>query len=64
MPDISKCSNVNCVMKDKCYRYVCIPDKVAQSYSFFLPISNKIESFKCEFFYGIKINKNQINPNV
>lgn len=57
MPDISKCVNNNCVMKDKCYRYVCIADKIAQSYSYFLPVVNKKENFKCEFFYEIKSHK-------
>lgn len=60
MPDISKCKNANCVMKEKCYRFVCLPDKPAQSYSFFLPIVNKEENFKCEFFYEVQTCKNQI----
>jgi len=58
MPDISKCKNANCVMKNKCYRYVCIADKIGESYSYFLPVVNKIENFKCEFFMKLNLTNN------
>jgi len=33
MPDISMCTNDNCPLRKKCYRYTAIPFETWQSYS-------------------------------
>ncbi len=46
MPDISMCSNEECPSKDKCYRYVAIPDEYWQSYgAFSFDVSGKCSYF-------------------
>ena len=35
--DITMCMTENCPMKDKCYRYTAIPERI-QSYSLFGPV--------------------------
>jgi len=46
MPDISMCSNVTCILKEKCYRYRAVPSQFRQSYGSFKPDKND----KCEYF--------------
>jgi hypothetical protein len=50
MADISKCSNENCSMKQKCLRYTVDPNKYHQSYTLFIPKRNSVENFNCELF--------------
>ena len=50
MPDISMCSNAKCDKKNKCYRYMAIPNPFRQSYAdfdekdcgYFMPIGNRL----------------------
>jgi hypothetical protein len=35
MPDISKCENEACPLKDTCYRFTCKPNELWQSYDKF-----------------------------
>jgi hypothetical protein len=35
MPDISKCTNESCPLKNTCYRYTCKPDQWGQVYTEF-----------------------------
>ena len=35
MPDITMCTNKDCVIRGKCYRYRAVSEKFYQSYSFF-----------------------------
>ena len=44
MPDITMCLNVDCKMKDKCYRYKAIPD-ILQSYAKYEPNNGKCDNF-------------------
>lgn len=46
MPDISKCDNKLCPMRDTCFRFTCKPSDHWQSYSSFTPNSDgKCDSF-------------------
>lgn len=56
MPDISKCSNKDCIKKEECYRWFSIPDEYAQSYAAFYPEDNTIENFKCEYIMIRDVN--------
>lgn len=37
MPDISKCTNDQCPIREKCYRFTSEPNEYGQSYSYFTP---------------------------
>jgi hypothetical protein len=50
MNDITKCSNENCVMKQKCLRYTIPSNMYCQSVAIFIPKRNHIENFKCDLF--------------
>ena len=60
MPDFSKCSNEDCELREKCYRFTCIPNPFKQSYIRFEPTKltellgskNKQEIF-CNYFKSI-----------
>lgn len=56
MTDISMCTNKDCPLRMKCFRYTAIPDPYWQSFCGFIPD----ESGNCEMFWdnkGTKINK-------
>lgn len=46
MSDITKCNDINCDIKNKCYRYTSIADEFYQSW-FAEPVREKD---KCEYF--------------
>lgn len=47
MPDIAMCVNHECIDREQCYRYRCVPDERGQSYmSFDGPADGK----KCSHF--------------
>lgn len=48
MPDISKCSNSSCKLKENCYRWTSEPS-YWQSYCYFKPVGNS-----CKFFWKNK----------
>ena len=52
MPDISMCTNMQCSYRNKCYRYMAVPNDPWQSYGSFLL---KPKARKCDSF--MKINK-------
>lgn len=45
MPDISMCANKNCPLKNKCYRFLAIPDPLWQSYIDFKPVNGVCDGF-------------------
>ena len=49
MPDISKCENLECPLKEKCYRYTSEPKEHWQAYADF-KYSKITES--CDFFWS------------
>lgn len=55
MPDITMCSNVNCPVREQCYRYRAKPDEHWQSYSDFEPETGADRDWnfvvKCEHFW-------------
>jgi hypothetical protein len=55
MPDISKCENEECPLKEKCYRYTATPSPGLQSYSYFKPD----EEGKCDAFWDNKMYKDE-----
>jgi len=57
MPDISKCSNAECEIKNSCFRFTCIPNMDWQSYTKFESTLNK-ETGEVECNYFIE-NKNK-----
>lgn len=50
MPDISKCSNKLCTLKEKCYRFTCKPNEYWQSYAEF----SQDDEGDCEYFISNK----------
>ena len=50
MPDIAMCKNIECLSKDKCYRFKAIPSEFIQSYCDFKPKDNEN---KCNHFIEI-----------
>ena len=54
MPDITMCTNEECPMKHKCYRYTAKPSEYSQSYGIFKP--KKVSGvLVCERFIDNKI---------
>lgn len=49
MPDITKCGNENCPLKQKCYRWTA-KDSTVQSYTKFNPVYIK-RKWTCEGYY-------------
>lgn len=49
MPSVTMCSNSLCHKRDKCYRYLAIPDKYGQEYEKFHPHG----SGECPQFWSI-----------
>lgn len=45
MPDIAKCSNENCPLKEKCYRFTSKPSEFSQAYADFTYDEG------CEYFW-------------
>lgn len=54
MPDISKCANIDCPLKESCYRYKAKVTTIWQSYTLFEP--NK-DGKTCNHFIEIKNKK-------
>jgi len=54
MPDITMCSNVQCPLREDCYRFSAIPSEYRQAYSEFKPYDEGGD-IKCD--YQIKIKK-------
>ena len=54
--DITMCTTKYCPVKEKCYRYTAIPDRI-QSYSDFSPVCCEDGSFN--FFIDNKEEKNE-----
>lgn len=54
MPDISKCTNDECPLKNKCYRFTCEPSEYQKSYTRFEPkITTTLDVFtetECDYF--------------
>lgn len=57
MPDISKCSNVNCPIRLTCYRFVSEPSSIRQAYHKFTPVIESNGSVTCEGFYKLVDNE-------
>ena len=53
MPDISMCTNGECPLKQKCFRYTAKPIEHRQSYSMFKPTVVDGE-ITCEWFWDNK----------
>ena len=53
MPDIAKCANNDCPLRNQCYRFRCKPDDW-QSYSDFQPSFRKEFGVWCENFWDIE----------
>jgi len=52
MPDISMCSNNNCIKANRCYRFIAIPNPYRQSYGEF-------SQDPCEYFIDVRGDFNQ-----
>lgn len=67
MPDISKCTNNKCSLRNKCYRFTSLSSGVNQSYTEFNPIVDNEKEFCCHYYidaddrlgtFGLEINTN------
>lgn len=58
MKHLSKCSNESCIKKNQCYRSANKTNEETAAY--YLPVINREEDFKCNFFIEIQICKNNI----
>ena len=54
MADISKCNDVHCPSKEKCYRYT-VPSGMWQSYTNF---ERELDADNCNYFWNNKDEKN------
>ena len=52
MPDISKCSNKDCIKREMCYRFTCVSTEYRQAYAEFVPNRNLRQDFYCRWFIG------------
>ena len=52
MPDISKCSNQDCIKREKCWRFRAPKIEFRQSYGDFVPKRNLNQDFYCRWFIG------------
>ena len=50
MPDISKCNNQTCVMREQCYRFTSPSSEFRQAYGDFTPNRNLKQDFYCRWF--------------
>lgn len=50
MPDVSKCLNNRCPLKDDCYRWRSIPSGAKQEFINFHPKIDKDLEITCEYF--------------
>lgn len=57
MPDITMCCNIDCPLKEKCYRYRAVPDSYWQSFAMYKPKDNV-----CDYFWLIDWVKDKILP--
>lgn len=55
MADITKCMNINCHLKNKCWRYLAPSDKYRQSYALF-----ELKDGKCNDFWEYKRKRQKI----
>lgn len=53
MPDITKCSNTNCLLRAECYRFTSEPDPLHQPYAEFKPAIDDGVQFECDAFWII-----------
>lgn len=52
MSDISMCRNINCPLKETCYRFKAKPNDLWQSYCDFEPIIDPVSKIpKCEHYW-------------
>ncbi len=51
MSDITKCTGLNCLLKETCYRYKAKSDNLYQSY--FTEVPYNLDKKKCEYYYLI-----------
>ena len=61
MADITKCSNEDCIMKQKCYRYTAPSSIYWQAVAKFVPKRNHIDNFKCDLFWE---NDKRVSKNI
>lgn len=57
MPDISMCDNINCKLKENCYRFKAIPNKYHQSYNNFI-LDKK---GNCKFYWKMNFKNPSLN---
>jgi hypothetical protein len=53
MPDISKCANQHCPLKNNCRRFLIEPSEYRQTYGEFKPYI-KDEKIQCEYFWQVE----------
>lgn len=59
MSDISKCLNLDCPLKDKCWRFTSPTDSLWQVYADFTYEITKDGKVECEYFWDNKGRKNE-----
>ena len=50
--DITKCTNTECPLADKCFR-IKAEDNLRQSYATFEPVQVEAEAWECDYFMTI-----------
>ena len=51
MPDITKCTNVQCPLTVSCYRFTSKPSEYNQSYAMFEPIIDEVlDEVECKMY--------------
>lgn len=57
--DITKCEGTNCPLKESCFRFRAIGDKLRQSY--FIEVPYNHETNTCDVYWKITENETRIN---
>ena len=57
MPDISKCTDINCPLSKKCYRFTSLPSKYMQTYFSSSPFGEDKKD-NCRYFWDNKTYQN------
>lgn len=56
MPDITKCNNEKCSLKEKCWRWISKPSQYGQSYNKF----EQDDKGKCNYFWEMEVKERKL----
>jgi len=60
MPDLTKCTNENCSLKETCFRWSSEAKERNQSYQKFEPTKDDGVDFKCDFMMVVNFKRKKV----